>query len=141
MFHPLTIAKHLNIPTFALFDADTHTTNAGNRHKHEKDNGALLRLRGHPAQDPMPAAAFWSRDTVMWSTEIANVVEEDFGAEAEQVLQQTRVSYGQVGNLEKTTMFIADYVEAAWARGLRSKHLEQLIESIIAFAQQPWPEG
>lgn len=141
MLHPLAIAEHLGIPAFVVFDADTDTTNPGHRRKHESDNQAILRLRKHETQPPMPPETFWSRDTVMWHTEIAKAVSEDFGPDGLEIQEKTRVQYGQPGNLEKSTLFIADYIVGAWEAGLRSKNLDRLCQSILVFAKQPWPEA
>lgn len=141
MFHPLAIAKHLFIPTFVVIDADSKTTNAPNRQRHENDNRALLRLRGYPTQPPMSADDYWGRDTVMWSDKLSSVVQSEFGPDGTTILEKIRVRYGQTGGLEKSTMFIADYVADAWEAGLRSESLKRLVESIIAYAKEPWPEG
>jgi putative ATP-dependent endonuclease of OLD family len=141
MLHPLAVAKHLGIPTFTVFDADSGVENAGHRKKHENDNRAILLMRGHVAQDVMPAETFWARDTVMWSRDIGQTVRKEFGNGATQVLEKTRESYGHDGGLEKSTTFIAEYVGEAWVRGMRSDSLERLIKSIVDFGQRPWPEG
>src|SRR5690606_8067821 len=46
LVEPLIVAETLNIPAFAIFDADGNITNANARPKHEKDNKALLSILG-----------------------------------------------------------------------------------------------
>jgi hypothetical protein len=138
MLQPLAIAQCLRIPTFAVFDADDDKPDKnGSRRKHEHDNTSILRLRGYEAQSPFPEDTFWSRDTVMWKTDIGSVVWSELGEKLQPILEKTRVQFGQAGGLEKTALFIAAFLSAAWEQELRSPSLERLCKAILAFAKDP----
>jgi putative ATP-dependent endonuclease of the OLD family len=139
ILQPLAIAKHLNIPTFAVFDSDGDKPDKnGSRTKHEKDNKALLRLRGYESQSPFPADTFWERDTVMWNSDIGTVVHTDLGAGLQPILNKVRAKFGNVGGLDKTAMFISSILAEAWEAPLRSPNLEKLCLSILEFAKRPF---
>lgn len=75
----------------------------------------------------------------MWRTEIGKIVKDDLGKDYLSILERTREVYAQDGNLEKSTMFIADAVSTAWESGHRSENLQKLVESVLSFAHDPWP--
>lgn len=131
---PLAIAKQLELPTFVVFDADSHTEDKdGRREKHRKDNSAILKLCGYDGEEPLPAATLWKRDAVMWTTEIGRVVSADFPAdELARYREAARTRYDNAGELEKNTLFIAEWLRLAWADGMRSATLVRLCEGILA---------
>lgn len=132
---PFAIVRELGIPTFLVFDADTHAPDRdGVREMHRKDNLALLRLAGIADQDPLPKATMWADHVVMWKTECAREIEADFPAEDwRRISEEIEARYGHVGGLAKNPLFIAERLEAAWTRGLRSRQLEDLCNRILAF--------
>jgi predicted ATP-dependent endonuclease of OLD family len=138
MLQPLAIAHHLQIPTFVIFDADCDKVHKADiRKKHELDNGSILRLRGYDAQSPFPDNTFWSHDTVMWSNDIGEIVTGEMGEKAEALLEEVRVRYGQAGGLDKTALFIAEFLSAAWEQELKSSSLEKVCRAILEFAKNP----
>lgn len=132
---PFAIVKELRIPTFLVFDADTHAPDRnGNREMHRKNNLALLRLAGVTKPDPLPAATFWGDSVVMWCTEFSREVEADFAPEEWRTLcEEIESRFGHIGNLKKNPLFISDLLEGAWTRGLRSAKLGQLCDRILKF--------
>ena len=133
MLQPLIIAKHMAIPTFAVFDADADKTDRnGSRAKHEKDNKALLTLLGKPDEDPLPTAALWGTGFVMWHSDISSVVKADIGEEDWPAFQaKADTLYGQVGGLRKNALHIGASLPFAWDAGKRSPNLERLCTEIL----------
>lgn len=84
IIQPLAIATALGIPTFVVFDSDSHTygtidlatdpegKRAARRPMHVRDNNAILRLCGIPTPDPFPAATLFHPNVIMWHSEIAS---------------------------------------------------------------------
>jgi len=136
MIQPLAIAKHMKIPTFAVFDSDGHLPDRnGSRKKHEKDNLCLLRLVDVQDPQPFPAETLWDEGVVMWSSEMGTVVSNDFDPNVwEDYRNKIRRRYGHVGGLEKNSLFIADLLESALNDGNRSVSLERLCGLIMKFA-------
>jgi predicted ATP-dependent endonuclease of OLD family len=136
---PLAIAKQLEIPTFVVFDADSHTDDKdGRREKQRKDNSAILKLCGYDGAEPLPAATLWKCDAVMWTTEIGRVVSADFQAdELDRYREAARTRYDNAGDLEKNSLFIAEWLRLAWHDGKKSSSLLRLCESILARAALP----
>jgi hypothetical protein len=71
----------------------------------------------------------------MWATEMGQTVDADFQeADRQRFKEAARLSFGQVGGLEKNSLFIAAYLDTAWNAGQRSPTLERLCDLIIRFA-------
>ena len=68
---PLIIAKHMNIPTYVVFDADSDQRKFQDKHK--KDNKAILSLLGESGQDPLPNATVWGSGFTMWHSDIGPI--------------------------------------------------------------------
>jgi putative ATP-dependent endonuclease of OLD family len=138
MVHPLTITKHLGIPTFVVFDADGDKPDNkhGSRAKHEKDNLSILRIRGYDNQPAFPAETFWERDTVMWNSDIGTVVDGDLGPALLETVEKVRARFGFVGGLDKTAIFISNKMADSWEQGMRSPSLEKLCLSILEYASK-----
>lgn len=138
ILHPLAITKRLGIPAFVVFDSDAHVPDngSGNRTQHERDNRAILRMRGYASQDPLPSDTFWEHDTVMWNAEIGRVVRSDMGGRIDAILERTRARFGNEGGVEKSVLFISEVMTEAWRAGLQSPSLERLCNSILDFARK-----
>ncbi len=139
LIRPLAVANALKISRFVIFDSDNHIPDNGNgnRVKHEKDNKALLYLLGASGIAPFPTENEWGEDFVVWKSEIGKVVAEELepiGFQA--ILEATRKKYGDSGNLEKDSLFIADALEEAWKKDGRSESLEKLCNSILSLANK-----
>ena len=59
------------------------------------------------------------------------------GEKAEALLEEVRVKYGQAGGLDKTALFVAEFLSTAWEQELKSPSLERLCKSILSFAKDP----
>jgi predicted ATPase len=131
---PLAIVKELGVPVFVVFDADAHTSEErGVREKHRKDNLALLRLVGVQDPEPLPAATMWTDRSVMWCTEVGREIAAEFPDQWRELKEEIEVRFGQAGGLNKNPLFIAELLEEAWNRGLRSQKLGELCRLILVF--------
>jgi putative ATP-dependent endonuclease of the OLD family len=140
--HPLTIAQHLKMPTFVLFDSDGHNVpkpeddKNGRRAMHEKDNTTILKLCGIAAPDAFPATTLWQPNVVMWKSEMGAVVADDVGKdEWEKIANSVRAKHGiEVGDINKNSLFIGYRLMEAWEQNRKSPTLEKLCTAIIEFA-------
>ncbi len=134
MIVPLAIAKQLDLPTFVVFDADAHTEDKdGRREKQRKDNKAILDLCGYAGDKALPSNTLWTPDAVMWTTEIGRVVAAEFPAEdLGRYRAAARLRYDNAGDLEKNTLFIAEWLRLAWEKGHKSSSLLRVCNSILA---------
>jgi len=142
MVQPISIAQCLEVPAFAVFDADAHKPEKnGSREKHEKDNLAILALCGVGSPDPFPKAPVWGGSCVMWDSEIGKVVEHEIGEEEWKCFRaQADVEFGHTGGLRKNALHIGRSLQLAWEAGKKSASLEKLCHKIIAFAgKHPGP--
>ena len=134
LIQPLAIATELDLPVFVIFDADGNTAKPEHKIKHENDNRALFYLLG-VSTSPFPADNIWGVNHAVWNTNLTDVVRQDFGAVHAQVTESTRLKYAQEGGLEKNSMFIADWLDAAHRQGSTSQTLTQLCTSLLSFAK------
>jgi hypothetical protein len=130
---PLAIVKELAIPVFVVFDADADAERAPVRENHRRDNLALLRLVGIQGPEPLPAATMWTDRSVMWCTEVGREIAAEFPDQWRELKEEIEVRFGQAGGLNKNPLFIAELLEEAWNRGLRSQKLEELCRLILVF--------
>lgn len=137
MLQPLVIARHIQIPTYVVFDADADTPDRnGRRTQHERDNCALLALLGEENQDPFPAETYCGRGFTMWSSNICETVKEDIGADDWKTFRAVADQrYGQAGDLHKNALHIGASLAFAWDAGNRPAGLETLCERILDAAE------
>jgi hypothetical protein len=151
---PLAIAQIMNIPTFIIFDADSdivtklqgvnqQTENAryqkllAQKSCHENDNTRILKLLGQPQHAIFPTQVSWQDDFVVWPENIGSAIESDFLAQDWQRWKQAAQQlHGDIGGLEKNTLFIADLLAAAWAEQKTSPTLGKLCQKLIEFAKK-----
>lgn len=133
ILQPLIIAKHMQIPTVVVFDADGDKPDkSGSRIKHEKDNRALLAALGKSTEDPFPTEPIWGDEFVMWNSDIGAIVRDDIGAEEWDAAQtEADKTYGHAGGLRKNTLHIGFALTFAWSKGGRSEHLERLCKVVL----------
>jgi putative ATP-dependent endonuclease of OLD family len=135
---PRAVLAALSVPTLLVFDGDTNIPDkSGVREMHRLDNLALLRISGVPDPNPWPIHTLWTSTTVMWRTEMRQEVEADFDPTAwNAIKERVRIEFGQVGDLHKNPQFVADTLETAWKRGLRSQTLQRLCDELVAFCSK-----
>ncbi len=133
LLRPLVISKHMKIPTYLVFDADTDKFDEnGRRIKHEKDNKALLNLVEKAEKYAFPDETIWGRGFTIWHSDIGAIVQEEIGAEDwVDYRDQACHIYGQVGGLKKNSLHIGASLSLAWDDGKRSKSLERLCHEIL----------
>lgn len=135
LIKPLAMAIELGLSAFVVFDADGNTTRPDHRVKHERDNGALMKLLDLNG-DSFPSSAIIAGNHAIWPSNLTEVVKADFGPDYEALVNGTRSRYGNEGGLEKNDLFIADWVAAGWQKGLRSTTLTGLCDMILDFARR-----
>lgn len=138
MLQPLAVAKCLQIPAFAILDADNDKPDKnGSKEKHRKDNVAILYLCDVSSPEAFPSDVFWGDSVVMWPKDIGKTVKEDIGEEYWATYQtEADTKYGHAGNLRKNTLHIASSLQLAWEAGKKSASLTSLCKKIIEFANK-----
>ena len=133
LLQPLVIAKHMGIPTYVVFDADTDQRDRnGSRIKNEKDNQALLNLLVAESENPMPTTPIWGKGFTIWNSNIGAIIEADIGEDNWKLCQnEADKLYGHAGGLKKNTLHIGASLAFAWDKGLRSLNLERLCGEIL----------
>ena len=138
IIRPYAMAKKLNLHAFVLYDSDGHVLEdgSGRRNKHQKDNQAIIKIFGEKL-DSFPTSHHWKDGLVAWTTEMGQVVKDDFDpAVYVKHSDSARLACGQEKDLEKNSLFIANLLTSAWAAGHKSATLEQLCLSILSFAEK-----
>ena len=138
MLQPLAVAGCLQIPAFAVIDADGDKPDkCGSREMHRKDNRTILGLCGVADPNPFPSEIFWGDRLVMWPSEIGRVVEEEIGKDQwEKCLAEADEKYGHAGGLRKNMLHIASCLQTAWLAEKKSPSLQKLCEKIMEFAKK-----
>tara|TARA_R110001592_G_scaffold58129_1_gene176423 strand:- start:3070 stop:4995 length:1926 start_codon:yes stop_codon:yes gene_type:complete len=131
LLKPLAIAKLLNIETFVICDADTDKTRDFEVNKHKNDNAAIMHLLGHDKNNNWPEDDVKESNLRMWKTNITNTVGPEFGENWRQHEEQAAAYYGNVGGLKKNPLAVSRALESAWAAGLRSETLQELVNCIL----------
>ncbi|MGE3522601.1 MAG: ATP-dependent endonuclease [Candidatus Dadabacteria bacterium] len=138
MILPLCIAKKFNIPTYIVFDSDSHLEDKnGSKSKHKKNNTTLLKLVGIKDPVPFPDDNFWGGNVTMWKSEIGKEIKSDFDPrDWERYSDQIRNKYAKEKDLNKNYLYIADTLEMAWNDDKKSENLQKLCIEILEFAKQ-----
>jgi hypothetical protein len=135
MVQPLAIAQLFKIPVFVMFDADGDETRENPRNMQKADNERLLKLLGLEPAQPFPPAAVLTNSHVIWVDNLGKKVKEDYTPEDWNIWKtETIAELGQIGELDKNSLFIAGMMEKAWAAGKPSPTLRQLSALLLQFA-------
>jgi putative ATP-dependent endonuclease of OLD family len=122
MIRPLAICRQLDIPAFAVIDADTRDPHEPNK----RINIAIMRLCDCAATEPFPKETLFEANICVWPTKIGDVVQREIGQkEWDQLCESTRKKKNLEGNLSKNPIFIG-YVLAPPGRPGRSQNLSRL---------------
>lgn len=138
LIKPIAMAKHLEIPTFVVFDADTKETKQDRIQQHRKENASIQTLLGETDVDNWPTADRWGHNYVMWAKNMTAMIEEEMGAKWHQYMQAACDKYGHPGGLQKNPLAIAYAMELAQNEGTKSVSLVRLITKILDFAEASW---
>ena len=133
---PIATAIELGVPTFAVFDGDTNCKQ-DDRIKTVADNICLLKLCNSD-QSGEAQTTLWGPNYVMWRTEIAREVEEDFSVDTWRNAESSaRENLDlQHGVNRKNPILIAATIEELARDGHCSKLLDRLCDGILEFARQ-----
>jgi energy-coupling factor transporter ATP-binding protein EcfA2 len=136
LIRPGIIAKGLNIPVFAIADAD------GRRPQdNESQNRAIARIFGGDEEDLFPTAPQWHDGLVLWPANFADTVRRELvtslgiqGAlHFEDICDRARYACGNAERLQKNPIYIGHLLDLAWHEGARSESLDHLCTKILAF--------
>lgn len=136
LIEPIVIAQALDIPVFALFDADGNKANPNERACHERDNKALLRLLGGNDADPFPNAVVWGTSYVQWPTNFGDVLRTEVGVTVwDRTFGQATTGLGNPeGSYIKNPVHIGDHLDLLKEQGHTPASLDRLCAEIIRFA-------
>ncbi|MFM4828651.1 ATP-dependent nuclease [Aeromonas rivipollensis] len=131
LIKPLAIAKLLDIEVFVVCDADTDKTREDEIQKHKKDNAAILHLLGHDKSESWPDRDLKKSNLRMWKTNITNTIFQEFDGRWKEHEDRAAAHYGNVGGLKKNPLAVSRALESAWADGLKSTTLQELVNNIL----------
>ena len=120
LIRPLVMAKHMRIPVYVVFDADTDKIHSDPekdkdiKKQNMKINKAILTLSGNPHENPMPNKTFWGKGITMWHSNIGSVVKGELGKE-----------------IGKKILPIGKGLSSAWGAGKQSSELKRLCTEIL----------
>lgn len=141
---PIAIAQDFNIPTFVIFDSDTHKVpkaeeedTKGHRRMHQNDNMSILKICGVKNPEPFPDDNVWGDSLVMWKHEIGEMIMDDFGRDCWKGIEAKVRKEESIneGGISKHSLFIGYCLNEAWSQGNKSPTLERLCNQIIDFAK------
>jgi putative ATP-dependent endonuclease of the OLD family len=142
MIRPAIIAQGLQIPVFAIFDADgDKIEKPENLTRHHRDNVALIRIFNGDENDLFPVTTCWLSNLVVWPSDPAETVNREFiealgvqGAEKfEHMRSEASSECGNAGGLSKNAVYIGNLLERLKDAGVTSKSLDKLCDRITAF--------
>jgi putative ATP-dependent endonuclease of OLD family len=136
LVEPLIVAETLNIPAFAIFDADGNITNVNMRPKHEKDNKALLSILGGNPNAPFPTATVWADRFVQWTNNLGETLKTEVGqADWGRTFGEATKALGNPeGSFAKNPVHIGDHVEILHKKGKIPQSLDKLCKEIMRFS-------
>ena len=138
LLQPLSIAQLMQVPTFVIFDADGTEKDAQKRQRHEADNKRLLTLLGQNPVVPFPADTLWHPTFVVWRDNMGTAIQADYdSADWQKWKDAAEQAHGQIGGLNKNSLFISDILAKAWDTGKPSATLKKLCETMLVFAGHP----
>lgn len=135
LIQPLIISNKLGIPSYVMFDADGHVTNADRRKFHERDNGAILKLVDQEKASVFPDKAFWAARVVVWPHEIGRTLKEEAGAEIwDKAFGKARKEIGEPeGDYKKNMLVIGDHLAFLQNEKVRMPTLDSLCDAVLKF--------
>ncbi len=143
LIKPIAMAKHLGIPTYVVFDADTDKDKIVDEEKRntevakqKKDNRAILSLLGHGTENEWPTEHLIKENFTCWKTNIGNEVSSEFGVDWGKYKTEAEKFYENPGGLNKNPLAIAKILEMAEKDNKESQLLTDLVLRIIDFADK-----
>lgn len=132
----LAIAKELELPVFAIFDADGNK-NGDARRIATKDNSCLLKLLGIAVPEAFPSNSVMGHNYVQWAIDIGHSVSADFpdnqwAQQIGNISQSLGISGETAGKKE---MVITMSLEQFFRDGRQSQTLVNACSAIIRYAE------
>jgi len=131
---PVVIFKGLNIPTYFIFDADSHVTGAKYREEAKKRNHIYLRLAGAEIED-FPQTQI-NNNWAVFNKNLEETMKEILGVDIFQNIRQTVASELGYEECEKACKSIegaSRFIELVYEKKLNIPVLESIIEKISTF--------
>lgn len=138
LVEPLIVAETLNIPAFAIFDADGNITNSSTRPKHEKDNKELLSILGGDPNIPFPSETVWADRFVQWASNLGATLRAEVGeAKWDRTFEKATKGLGNPeGSFLKNPVHIGDHLEILHSEGINLPSLDKLCKEIMRFSAE-----
>ena len=133
LIRPLVIARHMKIPTYVMFDADSDKQDDPNTQgRHAKDNSALLSLLEQDASLPFPNGNRIEGGFTMWHSDIGTAVMDEIGKDTWQSFRAEADSiYGHTGGLRKNSLHIGASLAIAWEANVRLDCLTRVCDQLL----------
>jgi putative ATP-dependent endonuclease of OLD family len=133
MLRPLAVLLELDVPVFAVFDADGQEKHPTKRAKHEHDNLALLRALAVENPVAFPALAVWDDRFAQWPSCLSDQVKVEMGADRwARCCQRADQEWGYAGGLRKHAVHIGTALRLGRDEGGASPTLDTLCTRILA---------
>ena len=136
---PIAIAKQLQIPCLAVFDSDAMVTKPEWLEMNKRDNSTILHVMGYAGEDPLPKAAVWKKDLVIWQSDIGDAIATDIGVEKwKKVREEVKKKYNlhAKGDMTKNGILIGHMLAEAIGAGDKFPTLDKLVTVIMQFAAE-----
>ncbi len=134
---PIVIFRGLKIPTYFLFDADSHLTKTEERGKTKECNHRYLRLAGVSVED-FPNTQV--RETwAVFNENLEKIFQEALGDEDFQVARAkiaSELAYDDASRVLKTIEGVVRFVELVYADKKRLPILEEIVEAITRLREK-----
>jgi len=135
LIKPIAMANLLNIPVFAVFDADMDEQDPDKVAMHKSDNEKIQKLLGIKDVNGSPTETIFGENFLIWKTCITEEMINELGTVWTEKKSESEVYYGQPGGLNKNPLAIARALQLSWDAGTKSESLLKLTKSIIDFAE------
>jgi hypothetical protein len=137
LLRPIAIGQRLGIPLLVVFDADGDQTTPTKRRQHERDNKAILKLRGCANAACFPSAPLWEDGVVVWPNNIADTLRGEVGVtEWDRAEASARVTCDahHAGSMDKNAIFIGELVSELLEAGHSSPSMDRLAARVLSLA-------
>jgi hypothetical protein len=117
------------------------------RHKHVRDNRAMIRLLGGDEENVFPTGVLWDGNLVVWPADFATTIKQEFiialGAQGEErfksIENDARADAGNAGDLGKNSVYIGHLLTRLAEAKVTSPSLDKLCERIVILAKPAAP--
>jgi predicted ATP-dependent endonuclease of OLD family len=134
---PTVIFRGLSIPTYFIFDADSHLIGKGKEEKDAKNrNHRYLRLAGASIEDfpDTQVHETWA----VFRDNLEEILEETLGNETFQSIQNevaSELGYDDPAHVRKNIEGASNFIELVYEKGHRIPILEEIIEKVTQLTQ------